>query len=604
MASIHLLPPLVQNQIAAGEVVERPVSVVKELVENSLDAGATAIKVSLEEGGIARISVEDNGNGMDKEDLLLSCVRHATSKISQLEDLQHIASMGFRGEALASISSVAKVTVTSRTSLSPFANQLSIEGDHTSTLKEVAAPVGTRIDVEALFFNVPARKKYLRSSKTEYGLIMRYMTEVALLYPHIRFELLHEGRSTALFAPGSEEERLKSALGSLFLQEHLAVTTEHPDIMLHGYISKPHVQRSTRVKQYLFVNNRPVKSDILTKAIAQAYHRIVDEGRYPSVVLFLTVHPTLVDVNVHPRKLEVRFHDPQFLFSLVSTALRKELMQEGGHRSLREEAMETKNLIEGTPTPLPSYNPFSRASSPYAAPSATRGFNSQQVQMDVVLQHQPLHFHEPKRFEETNSARASGEAPYRILGQLLRCYIVLETAEGLLLVDQHAAHERILFDRLTLLREQNKDHVQALLTPHLLHLSPEERIRLEQYQGILQESGFHLDQLDESSWSLTSLPADLPVGSIDIESTFHTILGECEDMETGCSSKHLGDYREKLHAYTACRSAVKFGDALTMPEMEAIMQDLWQTPRRYTCPHGRTSIVALEKSHLMHLFNR
>lgn len=603
MARIHLLPPLVQNQIAAGEVVERPVSIVKELIENSLDAGATSLIVSLEEGGKKRISVQDNGSGLAKEDLLLACERHATSKITSLEDLQHIASMGFRGEALASIASVSRLTITTRTAESPLAYRRTILGGTDHPVEETAGTVGTLVEVEDLFYNVPARQKYLRSAKTELGLIMRYITEVAILSPALRLEVRHEGRTTALFPAATPEERMRAALGHSFLETHLPIEGIHPDVQITGYISKPHVQQASRAKQYLFVNLRPIKSDILQKAVGQAYHRIVDEGKYPSLVLFLTVHPTLVDVNVHPRKLEVRFHDPHFLFSLISSTLQVALTKAGGHLVLSAEQSPTAPPASQHPTPTVAYNPLSRATSPYASASSSRAFSGNQRHLESVLEAAPLRMESPKKFGP-DLLPTSKAQEYRILGQLLRCYIVLETPEGLLLVDQHAAHERVLFDRLTANIAAGTAHVQALLTPEVLHVTPEERVLLEEHSPLLQEAGFHVEPLDTSSWVLSSLPADLPAGKTDLHATVHSLLGECEDMSTGCASSHLSSYREKLHAYTACRSAVKFGDELTMAEMTALMEDFWKTPRRYTCPHGRTSMVSLERSHLARLFDR
>lgn len=583
--------------------MERPVSIVKELMENALDAGATSILLSLEDGGKKRIRLQDDGMGMDKEDLLLACVRHATSKISSLEDLQHIASMGFRGEALASIASVSRLTLTSRTKTAPMAFSRTVAGDDESPVQETAGSVGTTVDVQDLFFNVPARQKYLRSAKTELGLIMRYVTEIALLTPHLRLEIRHDGRTTALFPATTAEERMKAALGHSFHVNHLPIEGIHPDVRIEGYVSKPHVQQASRSKQYLFVNGRPIKSDIIQKAVSQSYHRIVDEGKHPSFVLFLTVHPTLVDVNVHPRKLEVRFHDPHFLFSLISSTLQQALTKEGGHRVITSQPPTSTRDALPREAPSVAWSPLSRATSPYASAHSPRALSGNQAHLESVLAAAPLRMESPKKFGPELLPQTS-PVEYRILGQLLRCYIVLETPEGLLLVDQHAAHERVLFDRLTRDIDAGHAHVQALLTPQVLHVTPQENQLLEEHSPLLQEAGFHVEALDASSWVLSSLPADLRAGTLDLEETLHTILGECQDMATGCSSSHLTSYREKLHAYTACRSAVKFGDELTMAEMTALMADFWQTPRRYTCPHGRTSMVSLDKSHLAKLFNR
>lgn len=595
MARIHLLPPLVQNQIAAGEVVERPVSVLKELVENAIDAGATSIAVILEEGGIQCISVEDNGAGMDAEDASMALVRHATSKIHGLEDLQHIQSMGFRGEALASISSVSRLSLRTKTREAAAAILVEAAGENVQPLQHVGGPTGTMVAVRELFFNVPARRKYLKSAKTELSYCLRYMTEVGILYPAVRLSVEHNGKPVIMWPATSLEERLTAALGKDFLETHLPLSLEHPDLHLSGYISKPHVQLTSRNKQYFFVNRRPVKSDVLQKAVTTAYHRIVDEGRYPSIVLFADVHPALVDVNVHPRKLEVRFHDPHFLFSTTEHAVSQALTGQGHERRIHR----AEPASFARPPLSPAYNPQSKANSPYAA--AHYAPKARQDHFHPILEAAPLQFRTP---ESHHVAHALLPENIRVLDQLMLCYILIETPEGLMLVDQHAAHERVLFDKLTRDIKAKSHHAQQLLTPHLLHLTPQDSALLQEHQHLLQEAGFAVEQMDSHTWTLGAIPEDLSRAHVDLDSTFHTLLNECEDMSTGCGSKLLTDYREKLFAYTACRSAVKFGDTMSKDDMEQLIHDLFATERRYTCPHGRTSIVTLDKAQLKRLFDR
>lgn len=599
MGRIHLLPTLVQNQIAAGEVVERPVSVLKELVENSIDAGATALSIFLEEGGMTRLAVEDNGVGMDSEDAALALVRHATSKIKDIEDLQHIVSMGFRGEALASIASVSRLTLRTRTKEAAAAIILESDGE-THTIKVGSGPVGTLVDVRDLFYNVPARQKYLRSAKTEITYCLRYITEVSLLHPEIRFTVEHNGKQVLNFPASSQEERLVAAMGKDFLMTHLPISLEHPDLQIRGYISKPHLQLTSRNKQFLFVNKRPVRSDIIQKAVTSAYHRIVDEGRYASVVLFVDVHPTLVDVNVHPRKLEVRFHDPQFLFSSTEHSIKQALTATGHERQVQDIQMMRSNQA-----PM-GFNPLTKAVSPYASTHTNKSVAAHpQQHMADILSAAPftLRSQQPSTTPTFNTA-SQLPTDIKVLGQLMTCYILVETAEGLMLIDQHAAHERVLFDRLTRDLHQKNSHVQQLLTPHMLHLTPQDASALEVHAPLLQEAGFHVDQLDPQTWTLQTIPQDLSRADVDLDTTFHTMLNECEDISVGCGSKLMTDYREKLLAYTACRSAVKFGDLLSQEDMERLVTDLFATERRYTCPHGRTSIVHLDKSHLKRLFDR
>ncbi len=604
MGIIHVLPKIIQNQIAAGEVVERPASIVKELVENSLDAGATEISVEVIAGGIESILVVDNGSGMDEEDALLSLQRHATSKISTTDDLFSIHSYGFRGEALASISAVSHFTLSTRTSSNPSGIEIRAIEEEILSSTQKGLPKGTRILVEQLFFNTPARKKYLKSPQTEYSYILRLINELALSHPHASFTLTHNKKVTFVTRSSSSEDRMKEVLGKKFVEDSIPLFLESPHYAIQGRVSKPHAAKSTRKEQYIFVNGRPVQSDVISKAISEAFHRILVPGQYPAFVLHFTVDPTLVDVNVHPRKKEVKFADPQKVFLEVRRTVADSLQK----HEVAPRVDITQATHSSSHSTTQTYgNPLSKATSPYAAHftksqnNSTPALFSFSTGTGTPRTQSPIaHF-----TKEHTTSYHKNTSPYTVIGQVHRCYIVAEGPEGFVLIDQHAAHERVLFDTLCNHSAEQDITTQQLLTPEIIELTPMEHAKLHEHLHDFEESGFILEDIGDGSISLSALPSQLHKKSLDNAVLIRNMLHEFEGLEGECShSESLRSFREKVLAYTACRSAVKFGDVLSMQEMEHIVERLAHTERPDTCPHGRTSRVIITLDALKKLFDR
>lgn len=598
---IKVLPKILQHQIAAGEVVERPYSVVKELVENSIDAKAKKVSISIEEGGLKKIQVTDDGEGILKEDILLAFEQHATSKISTEEDLSHIVSYGFRGEALSSISSVSKVTVTTRRQDDDSAHQTKSSTEGFEPVKESAGAHGTNIIVEDLFYNTPARLKYLKTASTEYSHIARYITEVALAHPEVRFELLHNGKKNIILPLADFPQRVSQLLGADFTTNSVPISVDHTRVKIIGYVSKPTITYNQKKYQYISVNGRPIRSDLVSKAARDAYHRILPPGSQPHFVLQLTLPETDVDVNVHPRKTEVKFAHPGEIFSIVKGAIAQSF--ERYHDKLHPGA----TPIQGKEPQETSFNPSSRASSPYA----TKGFSTHRGG-GLFSRSQEQQLHRPFPQIEKNmlggvsehiiSYEHSHEGPFTYLGQLHRAYLVIMTEQGLMLIDQHAAHERVLFEQL--LAKSQAEISQALLQPRALQLTPEEHAIVQSEWETFTDLGFALQEIDETTIGLTSVPTIVSSKGIDPEDFFMKTLRNFEVSEEGCSGKELHTFREKLLAYTACRSAVKFGDELSKEEATQLVKDFQSTPRKHTCPHGRCSMVEYSLRDLKKQFNR
>ncbi len=601
MSLIKLLPKILQHQIAAGEVVERPYSVVKELVENSIDAQATRIVIILREGGLTHIEIQDDGSGIAKDDMLLAFERHATSKIENTEDLFNITSYGFRGEALSSISAVSTLTLDSRTDETTHSFVARSVGGEIGNMVTGARSKGTTITVENLFFNTPARLKYLKQAATEYTHIARYITEVALAHPHIRFEVIHNDKKNIMLPKTDLRGRVEQLLRSSFLEGSIPIETDHSSLHISGFISKPTNTYSTRKHQYISVNGRPVRGDLIAKAAREAYHRIIPPGTHPHFTLHCTLPPEDVDVNVHPRKTEVKFARPGEVFSVVKGALSTAF-------SKHEDSLHPGAVTLSSPKVFSTGNfqPQSRASSPYNMTSVHALGNGL---FDATVE-RTFETSSPaqKKYSSHTSelmphyAQSPTSQEYTYLGQVHNCYLAVMSPNGLLLIDQHAAHERVLFERLL----ETKEDItrQPLLQPHLLEITPEEQSILTHQQHTLEEMGFHLEELGDGSIGLLSVPALIATKKIDPITFFMEVLRNFEVSEEGCASNGLHSYREKLLAYTACRSAVKFGDELSRTEAEKLLKDFMHSPRKHTCPHGRCSIVEYALSDLKRLFDR
>ena len=589
MARIRLLPDPLVSQIAAGEVVERPASVVKELVENALDAGAGELEIQLESGGRQRIAVADDGCGMGRDDALLAFDRHATSKIASFDDLERVATLGFRGEALASIASVARVDMT--TADQPGDGQhVFIEGGRVRVAEPFSRPRGTTIDVRSLFFNVPARRKFLKAPQTELRRSLEVVQAYALARPDVRFRVFHEGRELLdALAAGPEAEGSLERVSQIFgteLARHLAVIPagENGEERIHGFLGTPDTARGRR--QFVFVNGRLIRD----RAVLATFYRAVrEEWRtedFPALFLFLDVPPEEVDVNVHPQKAEVRFRDPALL-DRIHDALRRGLERARGE--------------EAAPLRPPASQPY--------VPLAWQGLGGapvsepvQSVEMPPPAERLALPSYRPIERPIVPLSGRSGEArPFRLLGQYKGTLILLEGPDGLYLIDQHVAHERILYERLKRSMSGQETPVQHLLTPVLLELAPAETLRLLELAPGLDGCGFGLAALSGNTLALTSTPAVLTADQS--EALLRSLASESGDG-LGASADLRRSVLESLAASMACKAAVKMHHPLSAPEMEALVAELFAAEQPYACPHGRPIVLQMTDSDLERRFGR
>lgn len=574
---IKVLPDEVASQIAAGEVVERPSSVVKELVENALDAGATHISITVENAGQQLIEVADNGQGIPADEVSVALARHSTSKLSSANDLFKIGTLGFRGEALASIASVSRFTITTREKEAEVGVRLVVEGGHFSGEPQpVGAPVGTVVRVEDLFYNVPARRKFLKTDNTERRHIDDLVSRYALAYPEVRFQLTQEGR-TALQTTGSGDGRevLGVMFGADIARQMLAVDAAYDDLTVQGFISPTSVTRSNRQGITLFVNGRWVQDIALSTALIQGYHTMLMVGRYPMAVVFIGLPPEKVDVNVHPTKSEVRFSDRDEVFRGVQTGVRRALLAH---------------------TPVPSVQAQVR----WSPPEPRRTAPSSGWQASFPAQDPTIHAEQAER-EETPPAQpplpASGVPLLRLIGQVGTAYLVAEGPDGLYLVDQHAAHERILFERFMAQRGTDVPS-QALLDPVSVELDASSARLLEEQLDTMQSLGFEIEPFGPNTFRVRSLPA-LLIGA-DPAAAVRVVIEDFEEDETPLQD----EVEAKIVGRVCKRAAVKAGQVLSTDEQKALLRDLeaCQSPR--TCPHGRPTMIHLSIDLLERQFGR
>jgi DNA mismatch repair protein MutL len=603
MARIHLLPDFLANQIAAGEVVERPASVVKELVENALDAGAREIEIQLEHGGKSRIQVTDDGSGMGRDDALLAFDRHATSKITSFDDLERVATLGFRGEALASIASVARVELT--TAEQPGeGHRVSIEGGRVRVVEPLPRPHGTTLDIRSLFFNVPARRKFLKSPQTELRRCLEVVQGYALARPDIRFLVLHEGRILLDVLPAGAAGP-RERIGQIFGTELAGRLVEIPPAAvpeigrdgerISGFVGDPETARGRR--QLVFVNRRLLRD----RAVLAAFYRAVREEwkseDFPALFLFLDIPPEDVDVNVHPQKAEVRFRDPG-LIDRVYDAIRRGLERARGEEAapLRTPASEPyvpfawQGLGQMT---QPQPEAWHRA--PQTGAAAEPSWSFERTERLSTPSYAPI-----QRPIVPLSGRSGEARPFRLLGQYKGTLILLEGPDGLYLIDQHVAHERILYERLRRSLAAEMTPVQHLLTPLLLELAPAERLRLLELAGSLDDCGFGLASLSGNTLALTSVPAVLTVG--EAEALLRALAGG--DHEGAAAEDLRRRILEALAASLACKAAVKMHHPLAPLEMESLVGELFAAEQPYACPHGRPIVLQMSDSDLERRFGR
>ncbi len=575
---IRILPDHIASQIAAGEVIERPASVVKELVENALDARAEEITVEIKGAGKRLIAVTDNGAGIPREELMLAVSRHATSKLARAEDLMRIKTLGFRGEALASIGSVSRMAVESRAEDADLGASLTVEGGKLSDVKESGMPQGTRIVVQDLFFNVPARLKFLKTDNTERRHIEALVTRYALAYPYIRWELVVDGRpSLQTSGNGDRREVLAGLYGVDLAKQMLGVDFKEEDYHIHGFISPISLTRSNRREITIFVNGRWVQDSAVTAAILKAYHTMLMVGRYPIAVLFLEMPPEVVDVNVHPAKAEVRFREGDKVFTRTQRAVRRALLAYSPVPDLRPRQL-WGGREEGDQRDQDSAWQMSAAIS--MAESAPEG-------------------EAPPRIQIHTGAEDVERLPLlRLIGQVAATYLVAEGPDGLYLIDQHAAHERVLFE--TLMAQQQADSVpaQSLLEPVNVVLPPEKARLLEDQLPVLERLGFEVENFGPNAFTVRAIPALILGG--DPEAALNVVVSDFEEDETPLASAK----EARLTARICKRMAVKGGQTLSHEEQKALLQKLeaCQSPR--TCPHGRPTMIHLSADLLERQFGR
>lgn len=607
--SITPLPDLLISQIAAGEVIERPASVLKELLENAIDAHAQTIEVRLDGGGIRRIRVSDDGHGITPDELTLALTRHATSKIISLDELERVASMGFRGEALASIASVSRLTLSSRTDGADHAWQIENAND---TPVAAAGSVGTTIDIRQLFDNVPARRKFLKAEQTEYTHCLEAISRIALAHPHVAFILFHNNKLQRQWRASDMITRIGDVLGAEFLEQGLEADQEHGLISLRGIVTRPTYARSRADRQYLYVNGRYVRDRTVSHAIRQAYADVLHGDRQPAYVLFLTVDPAVVDVNVHPAKHEVRFRDGGAVHRFVSRALSEVLSVAGGELSVPP-----TGTGPGTGVPTPQSDGAIYPGSPaegarFGSPSFQREFAlhdaARHKSQPWQTLYRPLEQHDDPDSSNLKASISSGpmndasadQFPLGMaLGQLHGIYILAQNRDGLILVDMHAAHERVVYEKL---KQAIMDHdipCQELLVPVVFDASESDVALVEEHRSTLQELGLTLSATGPATLAVRAVPALLARG--DIESLARNVL---RDLALAGSSPRLTEQRNELLSTMACHGSVRANRRLAIDEMNALLRQMEQTERADQCNHGRPTWVQWKLSELDKLFMR
>ena len=575
---IRILPDHIASQIAAGEVIERPASVVKELVENALDAHADQITVEILGAGKRLISVTDNGVGIPEEELGLAVSRHATSKLARAEDLFSIATLGFRGEALASIGSVSRMAIESRPTGSEVGAALTVEGGKMGKLAKAGMPTGTRITVQDLFYNVPARLKFLKTDSTERRHIEALLTRYALAYPDVRWELVVDGQpSLQTSGNGDRREVLSGLYGVDVAKQMLAVDFREDAYHIHGFISPISLTRSNRNEITVFVNGRWVKDPSVAAAIIKAYHTLLMVGRFPVVVLFLEMPPDAVDVNVHPAKAEVRFREGDLVFTRTQRAVRRALLAYSPVPDLRPRHLWGRQPTSGEAMIDPAWG---------------MGAEIQPVeQIDGEPEQPRIHIH-------TGEMGSDGLPLLRLIGQVAATYLVAEGPDGLYLIDQHAAHERVLFEQLMAQQAGKRVPAQRLLEPVNVVLPPEKARLLTEQLPVLDKLGFDVESFGPNTFSMRAIPA-LIVGG-DPEAALHVLVEDFEEDE----SPFAAEIEARLTARICKRMAVKGGQVLSPEEQRTLLQNLenCQSPR--TCPHGRPTMIHLSADLLERQFGR
>jgi len=606
---IRPLPDILINQIAAGEVVERPASVVKELVENAIDAGASRVDIDLEEGGVRLIRIRDNGSGIAPEQLPLAVSRHATSKIADLDDLESVATLGFRGEALPSIASVSRFTLSSRRAHDEHGSALQIEGGKIGEVTPRAHAPGTTVEVRELFYNVPARRKFLRAERTELGHIEEWLRSLALARPDVELRVSHNGKASRRYKPGDlySDARLAETLGEDFANQAVRVDHSGAGLRLHGWIAQPHYSRASADQQYLYVNGRSVRDRSVAHAVKMAYGDVLYHGRQPAYVLFLELDPTRVDVNVHPAKHEVRFRDSRLVHDFVYRTLKDALADTRAGVSAQEIGAGPVHPADAVAAPMASSAGASgfglvRGPAPGGGSGGGGGVSGWRPQQPLGLQVADA----PAAYAALYAAPAGAERGVALpamptenglpvtsadagvpplgyaIAQLHGIYILAENAEGLIVVDMHAAHERIGYERLKNAHDGIGLQSQPLLVPITLAVGEREADTAESEADTLAALGFEVTRAGPGSLHVRSIPALL--AHAEPEGLLRDVL---TDLREHGQSRRVASARDELLSTMACHGAVRANRRLTVPEMNALLRDMEITERSGQCNHGR-----------------
>ncbi len=599
---IQKLPPQLVNQIAAGEVIERPASIVKELIENSLDAGASRIAIDVERGGIRLIRVLDDGDGIEKDDLPLALSRHATSKIASLNDLEQVRSLGFRGEALPSISSVARLALASRARGADCAWRVLADGtENEFDLMQDSLPGGTSVEVRDLFYNIPARRKFLRAEKTEFSHLESVVKKLGLSRFDVDFALNHNQKEVFHLKPAdslsSRESRVAGVCGTAFLENALRVEFESSGLGLSGWVGLPTYSRSQADMQYFYVNGRLVRDKVVSHALRQAYKDVLFHGRHPVFVLYLELDPKMVDVNAHPAKLEVRFRDSQLVHDFLLGALHQALgATRAGADHLRGMKASQSSAFEllgesGNPGKARLFNPPKQSSLPYQVNEDIKtyaAFAGREASMP------------PEPIQQDRPA-ASGDAPPLgfAIAHLHNIYILSESSKGLILVDAHAAHERITYEKLKRQLSSGKIPEQRLLLPVRLRVSEQEAGFAEHIRDEFQQLGFEIDRLDVETLMIRSVPAQL--SCTDVSALVRDVLS---DFQSKGSSHRIQDNIHEMLSSMACHGSIRAGRRLTREEMNGLLREMEATDYSGQCNHGRPTWVELSAKELDRFFLR
>lgn len=586
-----MLPDNVINKIAAGEVIERPASVMKELVENAIDAGATQVDVEVVQGGMQLIAVSDNGSGMNRDDALLSIERHATSKIRTAEQVEAISTLGFRGEALSSISAVSRFTLITRPAEELSGTQIQISGGKLQDVTDAGCPPGTRFEVRNLFFNVPARRKFLRTEATELAQIRQLFAVYALAHPEVGLTFNSDGREVYNLPGGSNlADRITALYSPAFLSNLRKLDYEVDAVKITGFAGLPQTGRSDRSDQYVFINGRPASAPVIYHALNEAYHAVLARGRYPSAFLFIESPPALVDVNVHPAKKEVRFRHPNAVRDAVIAAVQKALALEAPEAERRAPVFQFDS-----PRPAP---PVEKQHELDIGSQRSETRRQRSEDQKVTAAEEPA-----AALTSDLRSPASSSSPWkwcRVLGQAGGTYAVLETEEGIVLMDPQAAHERVLFEKFMHDLMAGRLSRQGLLTPEAIELMPADAEALRRHLPVLDGMGFGISDFGQDTFIVDALPVHLQNGSPIV-----ILSGIARALEkSGAASRATREALRETVAQAACRTSIKSKDPLSTAAIERLVEDLAKTEMPYTSPHGRPTLIFTSFTELNRKFGR